>query len=149
MNRKDFILHLIGEVSHYVLAADPMRLVISLHQEEDGLHLAVLDDNPREDAEIEAIRDSLNKAERPELAAYYGSMAGYDMLGSARLDLVGWQVKSSTVSRTSEGTKIDLWLGGDRFDPAAFSLLDRGGVPRRRRRERPAKPGGPSAADTR
>lgn len=143
MNRKDFILHLVGEVAHYVLESDPMRMVISLHQEEDGLHLAVLDDRPRDDAEIESMRAALNKTRRPELAGYYGSMAGFDPLGSARLDLVGWQVKHGTVTRTDEGTKIDLWLGGDRFDPASFSMPpeEEERRPRRGRRRRSGSDG--------
>ena len=45
MKRKDLILHLIGEISSYILEEDPMRMVISLHQEKDGLHLSILDDN--------------------------------------------------------------------------------------------------------
>jgi hypothetical protein len=122
MKRTDFLLHLINEVSHYLLDAEPMRMVISLHQEEDGLHLAVFDDTPREDKELESIRNALRNPGRPELAGYYGSMAGSDMLGSARLDLIGWQIKQATVDRTSDGTRIDLWLGGDRFDPDRFSL---------------------------
>lgn len=124
MKRRDFIQHLIGEIAHYILDADPMRMVISLHQEADGLHLAVLDSVPRSDEELEEIRGSLNSARRPELAGYYGSMAGYDSLGEARLNLIGWQVKGADVTSTGSGTKIDLWLGGDRFDPASFSIPD-------------------------
>ena len=67
MNRKDFVLHLIGEVSHYILDAEPMRMVISLHQEEDGLHLAILDDVKRNEDDLAAIRASLNSAKRPEI----------------------------------------------------------------------------------
>ena len=122
MKRKDVILHLIGEVAHFVLDADPMRMVISLHQEADGLHLAIFDDTARSDEELEKIRASLNSGRRPELAGYYGSMAGYDMLGEARLDLIGWQIKEASVRRTDEGTEIDLWMGGDRFNPESFSL---------------------------
>jgi hypothetical protein len=122
MNRKDFVLHLITELSHFLLDADPARLVVSLHQEEDGLHLAVFDDNPRSEEDLEKIRSALNAAKRPELAGYYGSMTGYDMLGSARLDLVGWQVKHGDVSNTDSGTRIDLWLGGKRFNPEKFSI---------------------------
>lgn len=122
MNRREFVLHLIGEVAHYILDADPMRMVISLHQEEDGLHLAILDNVERDESELNTIRASLNNARRPELAGYYGSMAGYDSLGSARLNLIGWQVKGADVNSSSSGTKIDLWLGGDRFDPASFSI---------------------------
>ncbi|MFP4432217.1 MAG: hypothetical protein ACLFPV_13275 [Spirochaetaceae bacterium] len=121
MKRKVFI-NLISEISHYLLDADPSRMVISLHQEEDGLHLAVLDDNKRSDEELEAIRNALKNPDRPELAGYYGSMAGFDALGSARLDIIGWQIKAATVSRTDSGTKIDLWMGGDRFDPDKFTL---------------------------
>lgn len=122
MNRNEFILHLIGEIAHYMLDADPSRLVISLHQEEDGLHLSVLDDRKRDESELQAVRDALNRERRPELAGYYGSMAGLDMLGSARLNLIGWQVKHGDVGRTDNGTKIDLWLGGKRFDPKSFSI---------------------------
>lgn len=122
MNRTEFLLHLISEVAHYVLDAEPMRMVISLHQEEDGLHLAVFDDTKRSEAELESIRTSLKNPGRPELAGYYGSMAGFDMLGSARLDLIGWQIKGATVDHTDGGTRIDFWLGGDRFDPEQFSI---------------------------
>lgn len=122
MKRRDFVLHLIGEIAHYILDADPMRMVVSVHQEEDGLHLAVLDSIPRTEEELESIRASLNSSHRPELAEYYGSMAGYDSLGEARLNLIGWQVKGATVGSTDSGTKIDIWLGGDRFDPEPFSI---------------------------
>ena len=122
MKHKDFVLHLIGEAAHFMLDSDPMRMAISLHQEEDGLHLAILDDTRRGEAELQRIRTDLNNARRPELAGYYGSMAGSDVLGSARLNLIGWQIKHADVSATDSGTRIDLWLGGDRFNPAAFSI---------------------------
>lgn len=122
MKRREYILHLIGEVAHYILDGDPMRMVISLHQEEDGLHLAILDSVVRTEDQLAQMRSELNNARRPELAGYYGNMAGSDMLGSARLALIGWQVKHADVNTTSSGTKIDLWLGGDRFDPERFSI---------------------------
>lgn len=124
MSRKDFLIQLISEMSHYILDADPMRMVISLHQEADGLHLAVLDSVKRTPSELEAIRASLNSERRPELAGYYGGMAGHDSLGSARLDLVGWQLKGADVRSSDSGTHIDLWLGGERFNPASFSITD-------------------------
>jgi hypothetical protein len=113
MKRRDFLLHLISEVSHFVLDGDPSRMVISLHQEEDGLHLAIFDDTPRSDEDLESIRRSLQSTDRPEWAGYYGTMAGFNMLGRARLDLVS-------------GTQIDLWMGGDRFNPNKFSLSEKG-----------------------
>jgi hypothetical protein len=122
MKRKEYILHLIGEIAHYILDTDPMRMVISLHQEEDGIHLAILDDRKRTEKELEEIRKALNGARRPEMAGYYGNMAGSDMLGAARLNLIGWQIKHGEASATSSGTKIDLWLGGDRFNPDKFSI---------------------------
>lgn len=125
MKRRDFLLHLISEVSHFVLDGDPSRMVVSLHQEEDGLHLAIFDDTPRSEEELESIRRSLKRSDRPELAGYYGTMAGFNMLGRARLDLIGWQVKAATVGRTDSGTQIDLWMGGDRFDPDKFSLSEK------------------------
>ena len=122
MNRTEFVLQLIGEISHYILDADPMRMVVSLHQEEDGLHLAVLDSVERSDKELTEIRQALNRKSRPELAGYYGNLAGYDSLGEARLNLIGWQVKGADVAALDSGTKIDIWLGGDRFDPTSFTI---------------------------
>jgi hypothetical protein len=127
MKKKEYVMHLLGEISNFVLESQPSRMVISLHQEEDGLHLAVLDNTPREDREIEKISKALNTAARPELAEYYGSMAGSDLIGAARLNLIGWQVKHADVIRTAEGTKIDLWLGSDRFDSTRFNIPNKDG----------------------
>ena len=118
----DYILHLIGEMSKFLLDSDPSRLVISLHKESDGLHLSVMDNNPRGEEELAKLVKTLNPPKRPEFADYYGSMAGHDLLGRSRLNLVGWQVKQASVERIEGGTKIDLWLGGDRFNPSAFNM---------------------------
>ncbi|GAB1482640.1 hypothetical protein MASR2M78_14560 [Treponema sp.] len=122
MKSKDYIMHLIGEMSNYLLEAEPTRMVLSLHQEEDGLHLAALDNTERSEKELAAIRTALNTSPRPELAEYYGTMAGTDLIGAARLSLIGYQVKHADVSATAEGTKIDLWLGSDRFDSSRFNI---------------------------
>ncbi len=119
---KEFILHLIGEMAKFVLDSNPSRMVISLHQEQDGLHLAILDNVKRDEQELEAIRAALNPQKRPELSEYYGIMAGQDLLGNSRLNLVGWQIKHADVFSTQEGTKIDLWLGSERFDASVFSI---------------------------
>ncbi len=124
MKRKDLIVNLITEISSYILSEDPMRMVISMHQEEDGMHLAILDDNEHSDEEIARLQKTLNSRKRPELAGYYGAMTGHSLLGSSQLDLLGWQVKHADVERTDSGIKIDLWLGGDRFDSRQFSIPD-------------------------
>lgn len=126
MKRKEFLLQLIGEVSNFILEGNPRRMVISLHQESDGLHLCVIDDNPHSDEEVESISKALAKRKRPELSGYYGSMTGHDLFGAARLDLVGLQVKHGEVSRTDSGIKIDLWLGSDRFDSTNFTIPEKG-----------------------
>jgi hypothetical protein len=122
MNRKEYILHLIGEVAHFVLDGEPKHMVISLHQEADGLHLAVFDDTPRTDEQILRMREALGGGRRPELAGYYGQMAGFDVLGAGRLDLIGWQVKQADVSRVDDTTRVNLWLGGERFNPDDFNI---------------------------
>jgi len=122
MENKEYLVHLISQISNFILEGGPQRMVISLHQEEDGLHLCVVDSTVRTDDELEEISIALNSAERPELGDYYGAMGGSDLLGSARLNLIGWQIKCGDVSRTGNGTKIDLWLGGDRFDSSYFSI---------------------------
>jgi hypothetical protein len=122
MKTKEYVLHLLAEISNYVLEGKPSRMVISLHQEEDGLHLCVLDSTVRKDEELKTMSAALNTTVRPELADYYGSMAGSDLVGSARLNLIGWQVKHADVTRTDSGTKIDLWLGSDRFDSSRFNM---------------------------
>lgn len=122
MKRKDLILHLIGEISNFLLESNPRRLVISLHQEENGLHLCVLDENPHSDEEIEKIDQKLNSRKRPELAGYYGAMTGHDMLGASRLNLLGWQVKHCDVSSIGSGIKIDIWLGDNLFQNDQFTI---------------------------
>jgi hypothetical protein len=122
MNKKEFLLQLIGELSNSILSKEPNRMVISLHQEPEGMHICVLDDCKRTDSELEKMRHSLKQKNRPELSGYYGSMTGHDLFGSARLDLVGLQVKFGDVARTNEGTKIDIWLGDDSFDSTPFSI---------------------------
>ena len=122
MKRKEYILHLISGISDYILKKDPRRMVISLHKEEDGLHLSIMDDNEHSDEEIGNIERQLNSSKRPELAGYYGAMTGQDLLGNSRLDLLGWQVKHSDITRIDKGIKIDLWVGGERFQSHKFNI---------------------------
>ena len=122
MENKEYLVRLISEMSNFILEGKPRRMVVSLHQEEDGMHLSVLDDQRRSEAELADMTRALNASTRPEMAEYYGSMGGSDLLGSARLNLIGWQVKHADVSRTDDGTKVDLWLGSERFDPSRFSI---------------------------
>jgi hypothetical protein len=119
---KEYIIHLLAEISNYILEGQPQRMVISLHHEEDGMHLSVLDDRARGADELEDMRRALNPGARPELADYYGSMGGSDLLGRSNLSLIGWQIKRADVGSTAEGTKIDLWLGSDRFDSMRFNM---------------------------
>ncbi len=123
MKRKEFLGRLIGEVTSFLLEDNPLRLVVSLHQEDDGAHITFFDDHQRTEAEVEQIRQALNpKKTRPELAAYYGSMAGSTRNIDARLKLIGWQIKAATVSNSESGIKIDLWLGSDSFNPTDFTI---------------------------
>lgn len=122
MKRREYLLHLIGEISSFILANNPTRMVMSLHQEEDGLHLCVIDNHPRTEEEIKLIKESLGGPTRPELVAYYGNLAGFEPLGKARLKLVGFQVKHTEVTRCDSGVKIDLWVGGERFNPTKFTI---------------------------
>lgn len=122
MKRKDIILNLLSEMSSYILEGDPQRMVISLHQEESGLHLCILDSNIHSDEEIEKLEKVLNSQKRPELAGYYGAMTGHDLLGNSRMDLLGWQVKHADVSKTDSGIKIDLWMGGEEFQSEHFTI---------------------------
>ncbi len=122
MKRSEFLVHLISEVSNYFLQGEPRKMVLSLHQEADGIHLAVIDDRVRSDAEVDEIERLLNSARRPELAGYYGEMTGHDLLGSARLNLVGWQIKHAEVLRTPEsGVMLNIWIGGNDFEYGKFS----------------------------
>ena len=123
MKRKEFLGRLIGEICGYILESNPLRMVVSLHQEEDGAHISIFDDNIRDEQELEQIRKALNPAaKRPELAGYYGMMAGRDATWDTRLKLVGWQIKKATVQNNDSGTQIELWLGGDAFNPTNFTL---------------------------
>ena len=123
MKRKKFLSRLIGEMTGFLLESNPLRLVISLHQEDDGAHITFFDDRERTNAEVRRITEALNpKKVRPELADYYGAMAGSTLNIDARLKLIGWQVKHATVSNSESGIKIDLWLGSDAFNPQDFTV---------------------------
>ena len=122
MKRKERILHLISGIADYILKDEPSRMVISLHQEKDGLHLSIMDDNEHSDEELANMEKQLNSIKRPELAGYYGAMTGQDLLGNSRLDLLGWQVKHSDITRIDKGIKIDLWIGGERFQSDKFNI---------------------------
>ncbi len=123
MKRKEILGRLIGEVTNFLLEGNPLRMVVSLHQEDDGAHLSFFDDQKRSDAEIQKINKALHpKQSRPELAEYYGLMAGHDVTWDARLQLIGWQIKQATVSNSDSGLRIDLWLGSDAFNPEQFTI---------------------------
>ncbi|MDC7246602.1 MAG: hypothetical protein PQJ47_11935 [Sphaerochaetaceae bacterium] len=126
MKRKDFLNNLIAEVTNFMLEGNPLRLVVSLHQESDGAHLSFFDDRKRNEAELMKIRKALNPVHnRPELAGYYGMMTGHDSSWDARLKLIGWQVKHASVNNSDSGLQIDLWLGSDAFNPADFTIDQR------------------------
>ncbi|MDD3365850.1 MAG: hypothetical protein PHS67_01140 [Sphaerochaetaceae bacterium] len=123
MKRKEILNRLIGEVTNFLLEDNPLRLVVSLHQEDDGAHLSFFDDRKRTEEELESIRTSLNpKHTRPELAGYYGMMAGHDTSWKARLNLIGWQIKGASVKNNDSGLQIDFWLGSDAFNPDHFTI---------------------------
>ncbi|MEJ5273168.1 MAG: hypothetical protein WH035_03485 [Spirochaetota bacterium] len=122
MKQVEMIVKIISEVAHFILQEDPNRMVISLHKEKDGIHLAILDDKKRSKKEIENLKRTISIGQRPELSGYYGNLAGNNLLGEARLDLIGWQVKYIDLSETRDGLKIDIWIGSEEFDKDKFNI---------------------------
>jgi len=123
MKRHDLYVQLISELANYLLRDDPKKLVISLHLEADGFHIAAIDDRPHSDEEIAEIEQGLKMHQRPELASYYGTMLGRDLLGNARLELIGYQIKGARVDKIAEGgIMINFWVGSDNFNPAIFTI---------------------------
>ncbi len=126
MKRHELYVQLISELANYILHGNPKKMIISLHMEPDGFHIAAIDDRPRTDEEIAEIEQSLMLHQRPELASYYGMMLGHDLLGSARLELIGFQVKGVKVERIPEGgVMINLWVGSEDFDPGLFTINEK------------------------
>jgi len=123
MKRHELYVQLISELANFMLTGNPKKMVISMHLEADGFHIAAIDDRPRTDNEIAEIEHSLMMHQRPELASYYGTMIGRDLLGSARLELIGYQIKSVKIEKVAEGgVMINLWIGSEDFDPALFTI---------------------------
>jgi len=122
MKQEEIIVKIISEISHFILSNDPSRMVISLHKEKGGIHLAIFDDIKRTDKELQDIKRIISIGQRPELSGYYGNLAGNNLLGEARLDLIGWQVKYMDINPTSDGLKIDIWIGSDEFDKDKFNI---------------------------
>ncbi|MEN6500066.1 MAG: hypothetical protein ABFC65_05980 [Rectinema sp.] len=126
MKRHELYVQLISELANYILQGNPKKMVISLHMEPDGFHIAAIDDRPRTDKEIDEIKNSLMLHQRPELASYYGTLLGHDFLGSARLELIGFQVKGVKVEKIPEGgVMINLWIGSEDFDPRVFTINEK------------------------
>jgi hypothetical protein len=126
MKRHELYVQLISELANYILRGNPKKMVISLHMEPDGFHIAAIDDRPRTDEEIAEIEHSLMLHQRPELASYYGTMVGHDLLGSARLELIGFQVKGVKVEKIPEGgVMINLWVGSEDFNPGLFTINEK------------------------
>ncbi|MEN6297116.1 MAG: hypothetical protein ABFC92_04110 [Rectinema sp.] len=123
MKRHELYVQLISELENNLHHGNPKKMVISMHLEPDGFHIAGIDDRPRTDKEIADIEHSLMMHQRPELASYYGMMVGHDLLGSSRLELIGFQIKGVKVERIPEGgVMINLWIGSEGFDPAMFTI---------------------------
>ena len=123
MKRKKFLSRLIGEMTGFLLESNPLRLVVSLHQEEDGAHITFFDDTQRTDAEIKRIKEALNpKKVRPELADYYGAMAERHAQHRCPSQAHRLADRHATVSNSESGIKIDLWLGSDAFNPQDFTV---------------------------
>lgn len=118
----EMIVKIISEVAHFILQEEPNRMIISLHKEKDGIHLAILDDKKRTDKEIEELKRIISIGQRPELSGYYGNLTGVNLLGEARLDLIGWQVKFIDVNPTKDGLKIDIWIGSEDFEKDKFNI---------------------------
>lgn len=115
MKNKEYVMHLLAEINNYVLERHPGHMSLVLDQDDEGLHLEVRDDIFRSSEEIEKMHKALNSTVRPELAEYYGAMGGSDLIGAARLNLLGWQIKKAEVSSSEAGTVINLWLGSERY----------------------------------
>lgn len=123
MDKRELIHHLIGGMSAHLLEKEPSRLVISLHQEEDGFHLTIIDDSTYTDEEVEHIEKALNSEKRPELAGYYGEMTEQGFFGNIRLDLLGWKVKHADIKKVrNRGIHIDLWMGSESFQSEQFTI---------------------------
>jgi hypothetical protein len=123
VNKKEFLLHLIGEMSNFFLEGNPAKMVISLHKEPDGLHLrfSTITNGPPKSW---IWYDPPQQQPKTGTGGYYGNLAGFDFLGGARLDLVGLADQTRGCGSIDRGTRIDLWLGGSGFDPTNFSIPD-------------------------
>ncbi|MCX8058610.1 MAG: hypothetical protein N3A58_04255 [Spirochaetes bacterium] len=123
MKNQELISQIVSEILHFLLSFDPKNIVISVHQEKDGVHICIIDDLKRSKEEIEKIKNSLYAEYRPEVAGYYGNLIGYDLLGKTNLSLLGWDVKYINFEDTKkDGIKIDIWIGSSEFDPKKFTI---------------------------
>lgn len=123
MKNQELISQIVSEILHFILSFNPKNVVISVHQEKDGVHICIIDDLKRTKEEIEKIKSSFYNENRPEVAGYYGNLIGYDLIGKTNLSLLGWEVKYINFEDTKkDGIKIDIWLGSSEFDPKKFTI---------------------------
>jgi hypothetical protein len=110
LKQKTKIAHLLGELLHYVLEAEPQKVTITIEDLEDRIQVTVEDIGAERGVQECAEGESLlNLSGRNELRDYYSGLAGEESLGPCNLRIVGMMVDGGHIETCDTGTKLTVW----------------------------------------
>jgi hypothetical protein len=114
LKQKTKIAHLLGELLHYVLEAEPQKVTITIEDLADRIQVTVEDIGAQRDAaECTQGESFLNLAGRNELREYYSGLAGEESLGPCNLRIVGMMVDGGHIETCASGTRLTVWWEQD------------------------------------
>ena len=110
LKQKKKIAHLLGELLHYVLEAEPQKVTITIEDLQDRIQVTVEDTGAQRDAkECREGESLLNISGHNEMRDYYSGLAGEESLGPCNLRIVGMMVDGGHVEACESGTKLTVW----------------------------------------
>ena len=108
--QKARITHVLHELLHYALEAKTSRLVVTIEELDDQVHLTVEETGiPATPKQIRQANQLLNAPERSELSDYYSGLAGEETCTVCDLRVVALMVDGGHVEASDTGTRIRVW----------------------------------------
>ena len=110
LKQRKKIAHLLSELLHYVLEAEPQKVTITIEDLEDRIQVTVEDIGAQRDVQECTEGESfLNTSGRNELRDYYSGLAGEESLGPCNLRIGGMMVDGGHIEPCDSGTRLTVW----------------------------------------
>jgi hypothetical protein len=110
LKQKKKIAHLMGELLHYVLEAEPQKVTITIEDLQDRIQVTVTDiGGQRNTQECLEAESCLKSSGHNELRDYYSGLAGEESLGPCNLRIVSMMVDGGHIETNESGTLLTVW----------------------------------------